>query len=274
MNHFSVIVVAICLLAGTADADDTLLAKYLANAGVLVTHGETKIVFDPLFDEDFDYYESVPKDIEKALFAGAAPFDGLDAVFVSHHHGDHFSPLRMARLLQAHPDLQLFAPGQAIEAMPVDADLQDRLHAVDVEVGDQFTRHFGDLEINAVRIRHSGWPDRHADVENIAFKVSLDGAATVLHMGDAHSDPRMYALQADYWTERHMLLAMPPYWFFTSTGGKKVLADHIHADEIIGVHVPADMPDRPSQYPEEIRGRKLFSVPGEERRIPIPDNAQ
>ncbi len=273
MNHFKTLALVLCLfVTGPVCADDAIVAKYLANAGVLISHGETKIVFDPLFDNDYGFYERVPEDIEQALFAGAPPFDGLDAVFVSHHHGDHFSPERMVRLLQAHPHLQLFAPSQAINDMPVDAmdiALGGRLHAVELDANEHFTMVIGDIEVNAVRIPHSGWPDRFADIDNIAFKVSLDAEATVLHMGDAHTDPEIFDKEAEYWAERPLHLAMPPYWFFKSGGGKKILEDHIHADEIIGVHVPARIPDSPSQYPEELRGRTLFSVPGEEKRISI-----
>ena len=39
-------------------------------------------------------------------------------------------------------------------------------------------------------------------------------------------------------------------------------------------HVPGSMPDSPAQYPEEIRGRTLFSVPGEEKRISISSGAK
>ena len=265
------------LTAGLAHAEDAIVAKYLANAGVLVTHGETKIVFDPLFDNDYGTYELVPKDIEQSLFAGAPPFDGLDAVFVSHHHGDHFSPARMVQLLQAHPNLQLYGPRQAIDDMPVDESdiaLRDRLHAVELDANNHFSAAFGDIEINAVRIPHSGWPTRHAEIENISFKVSLDGSATVLHMGDAHTDPEFFAADAEYWAERHMHLAMPPYWFFMSGGGRKILEDHIRADETLGVHVPKRIPDSPSKYPEELRGYTLFSIPGEEKQIIIDDDAK
>ena len=278
MNHFRVLSLAFVLLvAGLSQADDAIDAKYLANAGVLISHGETKIVFDPLFDNDYGFYELVPKDIETALFAGAPPFDGLDAVFVSHHHGDHFSPARMVQLLKAHPNLQLFAPRQAIDDMPVDATdaaLRSRLHAVALNAGERFTMVIGDVEVNAVRIPHAGWPERNADIENISFKVSLDAEATVLHMGDAHTDPRIFDSQAEYWAERPMHLAMPPYWYFTSGGGKKILNEHIRAGETIGVHVPANIPDSPSQYPEELRGRTLFSIPGEEKRIPVDLDAK
>jgi L-ascorbate metabolism protein UlaG (beta-lactamase superfamily) len=270
------IVLGICA-TGLADADDALVATYLANAGVLISHGETKIVFDPLFDQDFGVYELVPKDIETALFAGEPPFDGLDAVFVSHHHGDHFSPERMVQLLIAHPALQLFGPSQAIESMPVDpldAALRARLHAVERELDGTFTEIVGEIEVSAVRIPHSGWPARYADIDNIVFRVSLDGAATVLHMGDAHTDPAFFDEQAAYWAERNLHLALPPYWFFQTKGGRIILDEHIRAAEVIGIHVPIRMPDNPALYPKEFLGRVLFSVPGEKKRIRIDSDAQ
>jgi len=183
----------------------------------------------------------------------------------------------MLQLLQAHPDLQLFAPRQAIDDMPInstDTALQSRLHAVTLSMDDRFSMVVGGVEVDAIRIRHSGWPTRHADIENIAFKVSLDDKATVLHMGDAQPDAAMFDRQAEYWAERHLHVAMPPYWFFLSNGGQKILRDHIRADVTLGVHVPANMPDRPSRYPEELRGRLLLSVPGEVKRIPIDGDAK
>jgi L-ascorbate metabolism protein UlaG (beta-lactamase superfamily) len=278
MNPSRLFAATLCIcVAAFAHADDAIVAKYLANAGVLISHGETKIVFDPLFDNDYGTYELVPEDLVQALFEGAPPFDGLDAVFVSHHHGDHFSPERMVALLKAHPDLLLFGPSQAIDSMPVDPTdtaLQGRLQALALDLDGTFAMLLGNIEVSAVRIPHSGWPTRHADIENIAFKVSLDAAATVLHMGDAHTDPTFFDNRAEYWAEQHTHLALPPYWYFLSDGGKKILEDHIHAEEVFGVHVPKNVPDSPAQYPEELQGTTLLSVPGEEKRIPVGGNAE
>jgi L-ascorbate metabolism protein UlaG (beta-lactamase superfamily) len=164
MSLFKTLAIALGI-AALAQADDAVVAKYLANAGVLISRGETKIVFDPLFDQDYGTYELVPKDIEKALFAGAPPFDGLDAVFVSHHHGDHFSPERMLQLLIARQGLQLFAPSQVIDSMTVDStDVADRLHAVELDLDGTFAQVVGEIEVSAVRIYHSGWPTWHADI--------------------------------------------------------------------------------------------------------------
>ena len=92
-------------------------AHYLANEGVLVVAGETRVVFDPLFRNDFGAYQLLPKDLERALFAGEPPFTGLDAVFISHYHQDHFSPTDVLRLLKERREIRLYAPAQAVAEM-------------------------------------------------------------------------------------------------------------------------------------------------------------
>jgi len=88
--------------------------------------GETKVVFDPLFRNGYGQYQLLPKAMEEALFAGELPFDGIDAVFISHHHGDHFSPKDILRLLKAQPGIHLYAPIQAVNGMRKVADTQDK----------------------------------------------------------------------------------------------------------------------------------------------------
>ena len=73
--------------------DSTL--QYLANEGVAVFHEDTTLLFDPLFSNDYGVYALVPDSTRAALFAGAAPFEHITAVFVSHYHGDHFDPADM-----------------------------------------------------------------------------------------------------------------------------------------------------------------------------------
>jgi hypothetical protein len=38
--------------------------------------------------------------------------------------------------------------------------------------------------------------------------------------------------------------------------------------------VPANMPDSPARYPDELQGRMLFSIPGEEKRISVDHDAK
>jgi L-ascorbate metabolism protein UlaG (beta-lactamase superfamily) len=242
-------------------------AQYLANAAVLVTNGGTKVVFDPLFRNDFGSYERVPDALERALFAGEPPFDGLDAVFISHYHEDHFSAV------EARPDVRLYAPAQAVAGMREIASarldaVMSRVHAVALQYRDDpVSLEQGPLLVEAVRVPHSGWPARQQHVENIAFRVTLDTATTVVHLGDADASDAHFEADGAYWRKRRTDLALPPYWFFLSDGGRQVLARRIAAARSIGMHVPADVPSRPADRAAELREHELFTEPGEVRAI-------
>jgi L-ascorbate metabolism protein UlaG (beta-lactamase superfamily) len=257
----------------TAGTTDTATAQYLANAGVLVTRGTTKVVFDPLFRNDFGTYERVPASLERALFAGESPFDGLDAVFVSHYHEDHFSAADVLRLLEARREVRLYAPAQAVAGMRelapgrLDAVI-DRVQAIALQHGDApVTIERSPLVVDAVRIPHTGWPGRQQHVENLAFRVTLGADTTVVHLGDADPSDAHFARDGAYWARRRTTVAFPPYWFFLSETGREVLAHRIAPVHAIGVHVPADVPGPPADRAPELRGHELFTEPGERRTI-------
>lgn len=255
---------------GSAHAADGL-ALYLANEGVLISHGETKIAFDPIFRDGFGQYLLLPDEMEAALFAGTAPFDGLDAIFISHYHGDHFSPADIVRLLETQTAVQLFAPAQAVTAMRSEGDIEaimNRIHPVSlayqeapVELGTD------SIAVEAVRIPHSGWPSARLDVENIAWRVTLDGATTVLHLGDADPRDSHFANDAEFWLRNQPQTAFPPYWFLGSQTGRDILEQRIGANRSIGIHVPIQIPADPLQRPDGLRGADLFTNPGETRQI-------
>ena len=176
-----------------------------------------------------DTYDRVPAEVEAALLAGIEPWDGIDAVFISHHHGDHFDPATILELLRTQQTIELFGPEQAAAAIrelvvdPADPVLK-RVHGLSLENGMAATDIvFGPLLVEAARIRHAGWPDYHADVENIVFRVTLDNETTVMHFGDADPVDAHFARSPEHWNERQSHFAMPPYWFFLSNEGRQIL---------------------------------------------------
>ena len=278
MKIASQAVAALTLLAmGMSAHAQESKAHYMANEGLMVVNGDTKILFDPLFRNDYGQYMLLPADMEEALFAGAAPFDGIDAVFVSHHHGDHFSPVDMIRLLREQPNVRLYAPNQAVIAMRSessnsDAAIFERVTGVSLEYKDApVTLDMDGMLIEAVRIPHSGWPTGRLDIENIVWRVTLNEVATVLHMGDADPNDVHFARDAQYWNRNNPHMAFPPYWFFSSASGRDILNDRIKAKRNVGVHVPVSIPADPLLRPFELRGVDLFTSPGETRTIPVED---
>ena len=260
-------------LSATAVGQEYSSVQYLANEGLMVTHGETKVLFDPLFDNGYGRYQMVPVAMRDAIFAGDFPYDEVDAVFVSHYHGDHFSAKDMLRLLRERQEIHLYAPAQAVSGMreiatPNDEVLFERATMFDLGYGDPpaFVRK-RDLLIEALHIPHSGWPTARTDVQNIAFRITLEDSSTVLHLGD--SDARMVHFDQDeaYWDERDVDLAFPPYWFYLSDEGREILDDRVHARNSVGIHVPEEFAEDPSSVPEDIVGDDIFTSPGEGRRF-------
>ena len=264
----------IVLAKGPGSTPEVSIAQYMANEGLMVVNGDTKVVFDPLFRNSYGQYQLLPKSMEEALFAGEPPFDGLDAVFVSHFHGDHFSPEDMLRLLKLQPGIHLYAPLQAVKGLRAVAGEQNeslfkRVTSVELAYKDApVTLEMEGLLIEAVRIPHSGWPTGRLDVENISWRVTLNETTTVLHMGDADPNDVHFERDAAYWDRGHTHMAFPPYWFFSSTGGNAILEHRIKVDHSVGVHVPVSVPAESSQRPVELRGYDLFTQPGETRVIP------
>jgi len=266
-----IILTALCT-ATYADDDHSWGARYLANAGVMIEQGDTKILFDPFFRSDFGQYDLMPKEIEAALFAGTPPWDGIDAIFISHHHGDHFDPAVVSRFLRRWPAVKLYAPQQAVDALlasesgPSELSL-NRIHGLKLERDSVAVRlEMDGLLVEAVRIAHGGWPNRHAHVQNIVFRVTLDNEATVMHLGDADSGREHYVAHASYWRDRSSDLALVPVWLLLSEDGRYVVDEHVDAEHAIGMHVEKSMPDDPDRRPSEFKGLDLFTQPGETRQ--------
>jgi len=266
------IIASIALTQVALAHDDDARAHYLANEGVMLEHDGRKVVFDPLFAESFGQYQLLPEDLRTSLLSGTPPWDGIDAVFISHYHDDHFDPDDMLTLMQQQNNIELFAPMQAAEALKAltdDADVLRRITSVGLDYGDtpqRFER--PGLIIEAVRIPHSGWPTRRLDVENIAWRITLDNEVTVLHLGDADTRDVHFAQDSAYWEERRLDLALPPYWFFLSGNGRAVLQDRLRPEQAIGIHVPTSVPANAAEREQGLRDVDLFTRPGETRPIP------
>lgn len=258
------------VLSACKDAESTL--QYLANEGVAVFHDDTTLLFDPLFRSDFGTYAMVPDSIREALFTGAAPFERVTAVFVSHYHGDHFDPDDMLKLLKHHDTTRLYAPRQAVDGMKqaaeaADAAIFERIVALDLRYEDEpLTFRNGEIVVEAFFVPHAGWPVRVTEVQNIAFRVTVDHEASVVHLGDADPNLVHFELHGEKWREQTTDVALPPYWFFNSTMGNQVLEDYVRPRQATGIHVPSSYAER-ENVPEDLRDYDLFTRPGETRKL-------
>ena len=247
-------------------------AQYIANESILVSHGETKVLFDPLPLSGFGVYPEPSFADTAKMMSGQGEYEGVDAVFISHAHRDHFSAMAMITYMAANPKVRLVAPKQALEMMQADANWDEALRArmtiLDMEAGDAPEAiNIGDISATAVRIPHAGWPaPARAAVQNMVYRVTLgsddSGAATIIHMGDADPRRQHFIPHKDHWAAKRTDTAFPPYWFLTSMQGRNILSDDMNVAKSIGVHVPI-------KVPEDLKssGQDYFSKSGETRPI-------
>ena len=248
-------------------------ARYIGNEGVMVVRGETKILFDAFYAESYGRYVVPSADEYVRLNEGRPPFDGVDAVFVSHVHGDHFTPQPVIAYLRAQPDVRLYGPTQMVEALRAagaEEALLARVSAFDLAPGDApQTARLDGIAIDAVALPHAGGA-RMAAIRNLIFRVEIDDLTTVMHLGDAAAEEANFAPQQAHWDAKLLDLAMPPYWFYASAEGRRILEDRLKARQSIGIHVPAEAVGDGDAWRARIGG-DLFTDPGETRQISSPD---
>lgn len=271
-NLFSLM--TLLLLSSIAGAHDHASAQYLGNEGILVERGETKFLFDAFYSNGYDNYLLVDAETNAAMLAGTPPFDGVDAVFVSHAHGDHFSAEPTIAYLRAQPAVLIFGSTQVRDAIaakltPEDNQLLQRVIAFNLKAGDPPARLIhGKLPIEVVAITHVGG-ERHAKVMNLAFRVSVDDETTVMHLGDADANDALFAPLQSYWDEKPLTVAFPPYWFLDDDDGRQILNKRLKAEHSVGIHVPAAAKGNGDQWRGRIGG-DLFTDPGERRTLSKP----
>ena len=256
-------------LAHPVEGDgEAAAAQFLANEAVLVTAGETRILFDPLFTHSYGYPLVDP--VTKArLMAGQGEFAGIDAVFVSHVHGDHFDAAEMNAYLAAHPDVILVSPHQALLDMQAasgwQAAFETRMRVLPFIAQPQALSIAADgdeaaIRVETVHIPHAGGPGR-AHIQNMAYRVILNGEVTVMHLGDATQDPSVYARQSEHFQARETDNAFPPDWLIQEWGGDSA-RERLNADHVTGIHVPIRAPVAVTASRED-----FFTEPGEVRAV-------
>ena len=246
--------------------ESIVTARHIGNAGVMIKRGDTKILFDPLYRDGYNNYHLVPEAVKADVMAGAAPYDNINAILISHAHGDHFDAEDIVLYHQTNPDTLIIAPPQAFAEIEKTGKVTDSLRTRFVPMGldygaDPLSVQFEGLSVEAVRIPHAGGAGRRA-IENLVYRVTLEGEATVMHMGDADPALEHFTPFADHWQAKETGTAFPPYWFFLSAEGTQIVDEVLNTADAIGVHVPVSVPDDLAAS-----GRHYFGDPGGVRTL-------
>jgi L-ascorbate metabolism protein UlaG (beta-lactamase superfamily) len=209
---------------------------YIANMGVLVGSGDTKVLIDALFDKPNPEYRAPEPEALEKIMTGAAPFDGVDLVLVTHDHPDHFDAGLAVRYLETHSEPLLLAPADAVEAMRrASADwakIGPRVVAIDLKVGERLKRDAAGIPVTACRTLHSG--DRDTPM-NLMFLFEL-GGRHIWHEGDTNGKPDVF--QGFGLGGAPIDLAIVHYWFPLEPNCARFLQEVLAPGHIALTHLP------------------------------------
>lgn len=149
----------------TSLAAPGLRVTYLANEGVLVEGGGTRILIDALFRDGLDPYARHSRKVQEDLETGRTPFDGISLALATHFHLDHWDAGAISRFLRGNPH-SLFASTEHATAM-LPSELRDRVRDLWPRDGRTSTLLVGPVKVTAL-------PLKHGATQNLAYR--LDGA--------------------------------------------------------------------------------------------------
>lgn len=208
----------------------------IANSGVLVGAGDSKVLIDALFDKPNPEYRAPAPGILDKILKGEPPFDGVDLVLVTHNHPDHFDPALAVRYMESRPETLLAAPADAVaemrEAAADWAKIEARVVAFDLKVGEREKKDLKGIPVSAYRTLHSG--DRESPM-NIMYLFELDGRR-VFHEGDSAGKPGdahdlgMVDVPVD--------LALVHFWFPLEPACARFLQEVLKPEHIGLTHLP------------------------------------
>ena len=218
---------------GTEATQDGVRVRYVANAGMLVSIEGASFLIDAPTRDGITPYQTSPADERTRLEEAKPPYDGVDAILVTHWHEDHFSPEAVAAHLGRNPRAVFISSPEVVTRLrAARPDLAaNRIRAVLPPPGQSEEATVGGVTVRVLRIRHN--PTRRLPEQHVGFLIGT--RATVLHVGDGDPVPDNFTLLR---TLPQVDTALLPFWYILDEANRRFVATSIAPRRIVGMHLP------------------------------------
>jgi L-ascorbate metabolism protein UlaG (beta-lactamase superfamily) len=177
-------ILAVATFAQSNESIQSARVTYLANTGFMVEVGETKMLFDAMFQNGMDRYLTPEETTVEQMKLALPPFDNVEMIFVTHMHSDAFDPYLTIQHMLHNKQAKLFCPQQVINKLKIFTEDYPEIQGRIIETTPIVNRYdrilVNNHEIFALNLKHSEMMNDH--VENIGFVVNVDGVK-VFHSG-------------------------------------------------------------------------------------------
>lgn len=220
----------------TAAPSGALEVTYLANEGFMIAGGGKKVLIDALFGEGLSGYAVVSPAQRDLLEQARAPFDGVDAVFATHFHDDHFNAHSVLAHLAHNPQAMFFSTNQAVNKLRATGKFdahQSRVVAALPKEGERVRHEHRGVRVQLLNIHHG----RSRPVENLGFLIEIAGKR-ILHIGDSEAESTVF--QKYEMANDRIDVAFLPFWYFQSEDWKRAVREQIQPRHIVVMHIESD----------------------------------
>jgi len=220
---------------GGLQADITLTK--LANEGVVITSGDTRVMVDGMVVEPYSVYGSLPPKAVPSFMQALAEFANIDLALVSHRHHEHNQPEFACAFMQASATTELYTSGQVIGLMREKCrtfmTTSPRVHEIDPQYGAPDVIEIPGARITVLPLSHGTRKD--ALIQNFGHLVEIGGMA-VLHVGDAAMDPDEFERAG--LSQKKLDVALIPFLYFQRGSGAEFIDRYMNATVKIATHIP------------------------------------
>lgn len=275
-NFFFLLLISIFLYAN----NNSVKVTYIANEGFLIESDSTKILIDALFNDQTINYAHVPNSNHlKNMIFGEKTFSGIDYVFATHSHRDHFNAEVVSRFLLNNPNCKFISTSQSkakLKDFTNFSEIENQILAFLPDSAETETFKHNNIDVKIYRFNHSKYMEkdpntgkqinRHRNVENIGFLITVNGIK-IFHNGDAtfidDAEYNNYKLNNE-----NIDLAFLTGGFAVERG-QEIFNKHINSDKVVFMHLN---PSHIAQYKEAFNNSKKFIVfenPLESRNVEL-----
>ena len=238
------LLILLCFSA-SLQADITLVQ--LANEGVIVSDGETRIMIDGFVVEPYSVYGGLPERVAPQFDQVTGAFAGIDIAVASHRHHDHNQPRFACAFLQSSNGTQFYSGSQVIGLMREKCRSfvtgSPRIHELSPQYGQPENIRHGDVGIRVFPLSHG--TRKYAKIQNYGHLIEM-GGMTILHIGDAAMDPTDFSRAGI--DQISLDIALIPFWYFQPGPGAAVIDQYLDARHKVAVHIPPDEMQEVLQY--------------------------